>query len=823
MHIPRQPKKLTLALVFAVLLLLTAGIDASAQSPCRVGFLNGTAPANIDGDNAITSGTTREWSDASVTSSGDPCFGFLLDQDNATPGKPVRVASKRYTRSAQNFIGFYVEVMDSSTSGPLSSGSLASGERFIVQFDPNHSLGTALGIAGALDFRVVVEHAWQLSGTTITDARVTLSDSSITQCSRQNWTAGAAATGLVVAAKTMTGGYKFELEIPLTLIGISGAFPTSEIGIAYAVINDYGGCLSGTSGSSCPNSGGVGFPGIPLTTLDNPASGCHASWVIPDNWASSSSSAPPAGDVRILRTPDWWDSQSLLAFPCGSTTAGYTYFPTHPCKVELKARLENSTGTTQARNIVFLWAKAGSGDPLQYNFISLVSVNVPNGSMQGPFGSGLWGGMPPGQTSHPCVRAYILPGILRPDFDGDDIRAITTKTQVDTMVAKYGLIDDNWAQKNITRHNTATDCDFGSSCFAARNDPGSRSDASRQEIASLSPPSAPTFASGGPRVLDNPGSLFRIGAPSPAATEPSESVPQGHDPPVFDNPGHRIVMAPEELRTFSRDNVVVQVRTFETEQPTQTYESYYRFARSTGGVIHLFPVRMLETRGFIPFEFDVTGMALANATSPVAGPRVLTLGVDVLAPPSLASNVQILIDTTPQPIAPGETRVIRGILRLKGQQPGNTFKRWGLSLHAGVSIPHGNFSNLFNPGPNFAVDLEYRITPTFSVEGIYGFHRFRGATFGPVSVGDLTVHQFSFNGKVYGTTSPVRPFFNFGGGAYNFSSGGGTHGGLNIGAGVQFDVTPTFAVEGVYNFHNVFTSGSNTRFSGLQGGVRFRF
>lgn len=153
----------------------------------------------------------------------------------------------------------------------------------------------------------------------------------------------------------------------------------------------------------------------------------------------------------------------------------------------------------------------------------------------------------------------------------------------------------------------------------------------------------------------------------------------------------------------------------------------------------------------------------------------------------------------------------------------DVLKRWGLSLHAGVSIPHGDFNSVFNPGPNFAIDLEYRINRTFSLEGIYGFHRFNGDTFGSFTLADVNVHQLSLNGKVYGGTSPTRPFFNFGGGAYNFGSGPATHGGLNVGVGVQHDVTPGFAVEGVYNFHNVFTSGSSTRFSGVQGGVRFRF
>ena len=156
-------------------------------------------------------------------------------------------------------------------------------------------------------------------------------------------------------------------------------------------------------------------------------------------------------------------------------------------------------------------------------------------------------------------------------------------------------------------------------------------------------------------------------------------------------------------------------------------------------------------------------------------------------------------------------------------QNNNQFKRFAFSIHAGVSIPHGNLGNVYNPGPNLAFDIEYRFNNTFSLEGIYGYHRFRGEQFGPFHLADLNLHQFSVNGKVYGGSSPTRPFFNFGGGAYVFYPGASVHGGLNVGVGVQHDISPGFAVEGVYNFHNVFTSGSNTHFSTLQGGVRFRF
>ncbi|MDQ1560577.1 MAG: outer membrane protein beta-barrel domain [Pyrinomonadaceae bacterium] len=152
-------------------------------------------------------------------------------------------------------------------------------------------------------------------------------------------------------------------------------------------------------------------------------------------------------------------------------------------------------------------------------------------------------------------------------------------------------------------------------------------------------------------------------------------------------------------------------------------------------------------------------------------------------------------------------------------------KRWGLSLHAGASIPHPDFSNAFDPGPNFGVDLEYRLSNHVSLEALYGFNRFRGMDFGFVSLADINVHQLAGNVKVFGGSGAVRPFLNGGGGAYVFDGGGGTdtRGGANIGGGMQFNLTPTFAVEGSYNFHSVFTPGSNVKFSTVQGGVRFRF
>jgi len=145
--------------------------------------------------------------------------------------------------------------------------------------------------------------------------------------------------------------------------------------------------------------------------------------------------------------------------------------------------------------------------------------------------------------------------------------------------------------------------------------------------------------------------------------------------------------------------------------------------------------------------------------------------------------------------------------------------KYAVSLDFGAGIPHGTFSNFFDPGFSFNATLEYAITPYVSAEGKFGYHRFPGD-----SGGHLNVYQFSGNGKFYLVPEPnkVRPFVNGGIGAYNFESGPTKFGG-NVGAGILFEITPRFGLQGSYNFHAVNTTFATTRFSTLQGGVRFRF
>lgn len=140
-------------------------------------------------------------------------------------------------------------------------------------------------------------------------------------------------------------------------------------------------------------------------------------------------------------------------------------------------------------------------------------------------------------------------------------------------------------------------------------------------------------------------------------------------------------------------------------------------------------------------------------------------------------------------------------------------------LDFGAGIPNGTFSNSFNIGFSFNTGLEFPINSHVSAEAIFGVHRF------PETIaGRVNLYQLSANMKIYLSPPPnkFRPFVNGGIGAYKFGSGSTNFGG-NVGAGILYELTPQFGLQGSYNFHTVNTPVSATRFSTLQGGVRFVF
>jgi hypothetical protein len=163
-------------------------------------------------------------------------------------------------------------------------------------------------------------------------------------------------------------------------------------------------------------------------------------------------------------------------------------------------------------------------------------------------------------------------------------------------------------------------------------------------------------------------------------------------------------------------------------------------------------------------------------------------------------------------------------LAVKPECPGPHCKkqhqdRVAVFLDFGANIPHGTFSNFFDPGFSLNGGLEFIVNNHFSAEGIFGYHRFPGKA----GVTDLDLYQFSANGKVYLTSGGTwRPFVNAGIGGYKFSPGPTKFGG-NVGAGVLYNLTNQFGLQGSYNLHTVNTPGAVTKFSTFQGGIRFVF
>lgn len=152
-------------------------------------------------------------------------------------------------------------------------------------------------------------------------------------------------------------------------------------------------------------------------------------------------------------------------------------------------------------------------------------------------------------------------------------------------------------------------------------------------------------------------------------------------------------------------------------------------------------------------------------------------------------------------------------------QPGSDLSKFAVFVSAGAVVPHGDLSTFLDPGFSVNGGLEYMITPQFSAEGTFGYHRF-GTFFGD----DAGLYQLSGNAKFYfvDDSSSVRPFVNGGVGAYVTDSGT-SHFGGNVGVGVLFEVSPKVGVQGSYNFHSFTLSGDGARFSTVQGGIRFRF
>jgi von Willebrand factor type A domain len=219
------------------------------------------------------------------------------------------------------------------------------------------------------------------------------------------------------------------------------------------------------------------------------------------------------------------------------------------------------------------------------------------------------------------------------------------------------------------------------------------------------------------------------------------------------------------------------------------------------------------------FWFSAPGQTPFKSKDNLDGTYTATLSFVGSTPPPVSvhfENVLAVIgdsvppDKLPDPLGQGNVLTL-----VPG--PNGPSGDFAVFLDAGGNIPQGAFGSTFDKGFSLNGGLEYIATNHFSVDGIFGYHHF------PTKIGaSLNVYQFSVDGKTYLTGGTIRPFVSGGIGGYAFNPGS-TYFGGNVGGGILFTLTPRFGLQGSYNFHVANTTGTATKWSTAQAGLRFVF
>ncbi len=150
-------------------------------------------------------------------------------------------------------------------------------------------------------------------------------------------------------------------------------------------------------------------------------------------------------------------------------------------------------------------------------------------------------------------------------------------------------------------------------------------------------------------------------------------------------------------------------------------------------------------------------------------------------------------------------------------QPGVGGSLWRINARLGLTFPHG--SPRFDSDLSAQIGFERSLTAPWSLEGVLGYHRLDddGAGF------DLDALQVGINARRYwATSSPsLRPYLSAGVSAYLLDPGS-TELGINLGVGVQRDITARAAFEAAYHYHRV-SASPDIKFSAGQLGLSIAF
>jgi hypothetical protein len=152
-------------------------------------------------------------------------------------------------------------------------------------------------------------------------------------------------------------------------------------------------------------------------------------------------------------------------------------------------------------------------------------------------------------------------------------------------------------------------------------------------------------------------------------------------------------------------------------------------------------------------------------------------------------------------------------------------RRSALSLHAGPSFPYGSFKNSYDQGMGATFNLERRLSGTFSLTALFGYHRFDSLGTSVSAPSRPRLELFHISGSLEATllaAGPLAFVIDAGGGAYRFRPGA-TKPGAHAGVGIEIAPSLSLALGFWARGHNVFTGGTNTTFAAIQAGGRVMF
>ncbi|MBN1272946.1 MAG: VWA domain-containing protein [Candidatus Aminicenantes bacterium] len=257
---------------------------------------------------------------------------------------------------------------------------------------------------------------------------------------------------------------------------------------------------------------------------------------------------------------------------------------------------------------------------------------------------------------------------------------------------------------------------------------------------------------------------------------------------------------------------------------TETLSEYVKFAaHPDNSSIEVVATQVLEQEKIVKAAIKVTPKdKFGSYLGPFLGDKIkVWSSVGNFAPvytdPKDGSYIYTLsypVGTTPLiSVAVGDV-IVKDRQKVK---PGGRDRVFSFSLHAGYTVPLGNFKSSYDSDYSTTVDIDYHFTPKLSIVGLFGYNRFKA---GSSSVGDTYWINISANLKYEFSTNIFRPYVNGGVGYYIPKSGDSGIGG-NLGCGVDYTFKPYLIFELGANYHVVF--GEDVQFAVGSAGIIFRF